>query len=468
VGALRAERSGPLGRLLALHPAPERRVAALRDTRPLLSIGPLAAFAAGVAATISFDSVQTLVASRVNDPLDVAMIAALVFAPLVVGVVGVALWRDRFGALAAETPAQPVWPLGLALVAGFLVGPELSLARAIAAPGRRDGLLADLLQGESLLWIAALVVLVLLLLDWIANSASVWLRAEAARQSRDARTAALLVAAGVLTILLGAFYSLQEFSQGLVFSRELSAEQHAQISAVASAGPRWLWQLVMDSQTLVLLARPLIPAAVVLLWAVPLAVVLVRRRRTGEAPWAFLDQGGRLEPERPRVSLVRPLLVGAGAGIACLVAFAVHRGAVHGSVSIATRNTDEFVFAFFFWQIVIALLAQGLAGGVATALARDRARLAEGLCAATVTATIATFGIVAGPVAGGCVDPISIRPGPCTWDVSGDFTWDVWRQVVAEGAVAAVGAGLVVLAVAASLRPGTSRLWSRARIGARP
>jgi hypothetical protein len=79
-------------------------------------------------------------------------------------------------------------------------------------------------------------------------------------------------------------------------------------------------------------------------------------------------------------------------------------------------------------------------------MARDRSRVAEGLCAATVTGTIATFGLVSGPVAGGCVDPLSIRPGPCSWDVSGDFTWDVWRQTISEGAVAAVLAGFVVLA----------------------
>jgi hypothetical protein len=256
----------------------------------------------------------------------------------------------------------------------------------------------------------------------------------------------------VLTIALGAFYSLRLLREGITFSKTLTAEQHAQVDAVAWAGPRWLWQLVMDPQTLVLIGRPLIPLSIVLLWAFPLAAALVRRRQTGEAPWAFLDPGGVLDLERPRVRLLRPFLLGVAGGLFCLAAYVLHRAGVHSFVERATRDRDEFVLSFFFWQIVIALAAQAVVGGVAAGFARDRARLAETLCAASVTGTIAVFGIVAGPVAGGCVDPISIRPGPCTWDVSGDFTWDVWRQVITQGAVAALLAGLVVLGAAALLR----------------
>jgi hypothetical protein len=209
---------------------------------------------------------------------------------------------------------------------------------------------------------------------------------------------------------------------------------------------------VLDPQTQLILERPFVPLAVVALWAFPLAAVLVRRRRTGEAPWAFLDPGGRIDAERPRVSLLRPLAIGAAVGAACLVAYAVHRAALHASVEPATRGRDEFLLGFFFWQLVLALGAQALAGGVATALARDAVRLAEGLCAATVAGTIAVFGVVAGPFAGGCVDPLSLNPGPCEWTVSAGFTWDVWRQAIAQGAVVAVGAGLVVLAAHALLR----------------
>jgi hypothetical protein len=192
----------------------------------------------------------------------------------------------------------------------------------------------------------------------------------------------------------------------------------------------------------------------VLLWAFPLAAALVRNRQTGEAPWAFLDPGGTLEPERPRVRILRPFLIGVAGGLFCLAAYVLHRAGVHTFVTLDTRNRDEFVLGFFFWQIVIALVAQGVVGGLAAGFARDRTRIAEGLFAATVAGSIAVFGIVAGPVAGGCIDPISIRQGPCTWDVSGDFTWDVWRQTITQGAVAALAVGLVVVGVSALLRSG--------------
>jgi len=35
--------------------------------------------------------------------------------------------------------------------------------------------------------------------------------------------------------------------------------------------------------------------------------------------------------------------------------------------------------------------------------------------------------------------------------VSGDFAWDVWRQAIAQGAVAALAPGLAVLGVRALL-----------------
>jgi Zn-dependent protease with chaperone function len=458
VGTLRAGDVGLRKRLLALHPTPDRRLAALDDPRPLLSLGVLEAFGAGLAATINFDSVASVVTTFVGDPITMNLLSALVFAPLIAGVVGLALWRSRFGALAAGGRPQRVLPIGLALTAGLVLGPELALAGIV--PGAKRTLLGGFDLGNAL-WIAALALLVVLLLDWITDSSSLWLRMLAARRSRLAVSAGLAVAAGVLTVVLGVYYALRASSVPIDFSRSLTAAQHSQVADVAWAGPRGLWQLVMDPQTLVVVSKPVVPLALVALWAFPLAAGLVRRRRVGEAPWAFLDPGGRLEPGKPRLAILRPLAVGAIAGAACLVAFALLRGGIHYGVSWETRQRDELILSFFFWQLVLALGAQAAAGGVATALARDVSRLAEGLFAAFVAGTIATFGIVAGPVAGGCVGPIGIRPGPCTWDVSAGFTWDVWRQTIAEGAVVATAAGLAVVAARALAR----RRAHRAELG---
>jgi hypothetical protein len=69
-----------------------------------------------------------------------------------------------------------------------------------------------------------------------------------------------------------------------------------------------------------------------------------------------------------------------------------------------------------------------------------------------VTGSIAVVGIVAGPSAAGCVDAIALNPGPCAWSASADFAWVVYRQVVAEGALAALAAGLATVGVLAVLR----------------
>ena len=99
-GLPRAKRDR-LGGLLRVHPRPAERLAAVEDTRPLFALDLTTAFGAGVAATVAYESVVSLVSVFVSDPLDMRFLAALAFAPAVVGVVG-----SRSGALrSARWPA---------------------------------------------------------------------------------------------------------------------------------------------------------------------------------------------------------------------------------------------------------------------------------------------------------------------------------------------------------------------------
>ena len=95
------------------------------------------------------------------------------------------------------------------------------------------------------------------------------------------------------------------------------------------------------------------------------------------------------------------------------------------------------------------MLAQAAAAALATAVSLHRARVLDGLAAALVTGSIAAFGIFGGPTAAGCVDALAMNPAPCSWDVSADFAWDVYRQVVLLGAFAALAASLVTLGLVA-------------------
>jgi hypothetical protein len=446
-------RRDAFGGLFRLHPRPAERLAAVEDTRPLFALDLATAFGAGVAATIAYESVVSLVEVFVADPLDLRFLAALAFAPATVGVVGVALWRASSGALADRRRPPASWPLALALAAGFMVGPELALIRIADATGD-DAMLGELLHGRGLPWAAGLVAALVLTLAWIRACASVWLRSLAGRDPRLATIAGLLAGSALLTIVLGVFYVTRDTRAVIGVASDATALQHAAVSEVVRAGPEWLWQLALNPQLEWVLLRPEILPALILLWAFPLAAVLLRRRpaREEQTRWAFLDPGGRLDVPVLASHALRPLAVGLAAGAAFLLAELLLRLGLRAGVSAATRQRDELLLAFFAWQVLLALAAQAGAGAVATAVSGHRARVVDGLAAAFVTGSIAVVGIVAGPSAAGCVDAIALNPGPCAWSVSADFTWVVYRQVVAEGALAALAAGLATVGVLAVVR----------------
>ena len=435
---------GLLARLRSLHPDPAARLAALDDTRPLFRFSPLIAFGAGVAATIAYENVVTLVAFFVEDQIDQRFVAALAFAPFAVGIVGYGIWRATFAAVAEGRPGIPTLRIGLALAAGFLVGPELSLAQTVITDD--DALLASILRGEDLAWGAALVLGLTLFTGWLGTIASYWARALGSRHPRVPALVSLLAAAGVLSAFMGVFYVARDARGAIDFSADASKLEHATVAETAWAGPVWLWQAMLDPAFLVVVYRPFILPGLLLLWAVPLAAALVAsRRHEGSVDWAFLDAGGELRPPPLALRILRPLAIGLAAGLAFWAFHLILRFLLHNGVAAETRATDAFLLSFFFWLLVLAIVAQAVAGAGAALLSRNPAPLVDALAAGFVAGAVATIGIVGGPLAGGCVDPVSLNPGPCAWTVEASFSWNVFRQVVAQGAVGSLaGGGLVV------------------------
>ena len=439
-----------VARLRRLHPNPAVRLAALDDTRPLFRFSPLVAFGSGVAATIAYESVVTLVSFFVDDPIDMRFVAALAFAPFAVGIVGYGIWRATFAAVAEGRPGIPTVKIGFALAAGFLLGPELSLAQTVLTDD--DALLESMLKGNDLLWGAGLVLGLVLFTGWLGTVASYWARSLGNRPPRRPAFLSLVAATGVLSAFMGVFYVARDLRDAIDFSIEGSKVQHAQVAETAWAGPVWLWQAMMDPAFLVVVHRPFIVPALVLLWLVPLAAVLVaRRRRDGSADWAFLESGGELRQRPLALHVRRPLAIGLAAGLAFLAFLLVLRISLHNGVAAETRATTEFLLSFYFWTLVVALAAQLVAGTLAAFLSRNPTRLVDALAAGFVAGTIATFGIVAGPSLAGCVDPIALNPGPCAWTVSASFSWDIFRQVVAQGAVASLAGGGLAVGIRALL-----------------
>jgi Zn-dependent protease with chaperone function len=439
---------GLLGRARRVHPDPQHRLAAVDDTRPLFPLGAVVAFAAGLSGTIAYESVVTLLSSYITDPFDMRFVAALAYAPLVVGVVGVAVWREAFAALAdGREPASP-WVDGLALAAGLLIGPELALQRFVT---EQDTLLQQLTTLDGLVWGAVLVGGVMLLLAWIRTSASWWLRALGGRRSRASETLGLLVATGALTVFLGVFYAIRETRATLAVSRLASEQEHTLVDAEVWTVPLRVWQYVMDGELLVIAHKPYFVPVLALLALFPYAAMLVRRRPI-DAPWAFLDPGGSLHTPTLRIRPFQPLLIGTAAGFAFLVLAALVRLGMHYGVSAETRAMDATLLSFFVSMVALAILVQVVAG----AAAAWRGGLVGALGASFVAGCFGWLGVVGGPTAGGCVTPLSLNPGPCAWTIESTFSWHVFQQVIAQGAIAALAGGLVVVVVRALLHRRTA------------
>lgn len=443
LASLPAQERGPLRRLRSVHPPPAARLAAVADTRRLFPLPALVAFGAGLTATIAFESVVQLFSTFSADTFDLRTAAALAFVPLAVGVVGVAIWREAFAALVdGRTPASP-WTDALAFTGGLLLGPELALERT----ARGDAtLLGGLDTTAGFLWLAALVAVVVLLLAWTRTSAWWWLAALGSRRPYVALATGLLTAAAGVTVFLGVYFGAHAVRESLAFSRAASASQHAFVDGEVWAVPRPVWQFVMDPELMVIVQKPYVVPALVLLAVFPLLAALVRRR-DGDAGWAFLDPGGEVRSRPHDLHPLWPVAVGALAGVSFLALAALIRLSVHYGVDAATRATDAAILSIYVFTFAVALAVQLAAGAVAA----WRGGLVASLGAVFVAGCFSWLAIVGGPFAGGCVDPLSINPGPCAWTVESSFALDVFQQVIAEGTIVGLAGGIAALGVRAAL-----------------
>jgi hypothetical protein len=204
----------------------------------------------------------------------------------------------------------------------------------------------------------------------------------------------------------------------------------------------------MDGELLVIVHKPYFVPVLIALILFPYAALLVRRRPE-DAPWAFLDPGGKLlTPPLPRLRPLLPFAIGAAAGLAILALAAIIRLGMHNGVSAETRATDAALLSFYVSMVSLAILVQLVAGAAGAV----RGGLLGALGAAFVAGCFGWLAIVGGPFAGGCVDQLSLNPGPCAWTVDSSFSWNVFKQVIAQGAIAGLAGGLLVVAAQALLR----------------
>jgi hypothetical protein len=458
--------------LLRLHPDPSERVAALADTERLFRLGKWEAFAAGIVLTLVFHELSILIGFYEQSPLAQQWLAALLVAPFVAGVVVLGVWRATFAAVLRGGGLHDIVPAGLALGLGALAGEALSFQHVGKVPAHptgvtkvisdlagftpQNGIVSSDLFGPGVLWAVVVVASMLLFTLWIAACAKLWLRRGGERAPRTAAVATVAAAAAVLTVWTGAFFVIYDLTAPAyrLFGGQLGADA-ARIAQTAWLGSEGLYRVVMDPQTLYMAQRwPVLPT-LTLLWAFPLAAALRVRGVRRTSSWAFLDRDppAILTPER--VQLKRAATIGLCAGLSALAACLTLRLALHAGVDAVQRQQNDFVFAFYYWNVSLVLVAQAVAAGVAAASCATQ-RVLSALFAAFVAGVIGAVAVLLGPTAASCVDAVALNPtgGDCPFWVTRDFVRQVFQQVLVEGAIVALAAtGMVMLA-----RAGRSRL----------
>ena len=454
---------GPWRWLLRVHPHPRDRIAALDDADRLFRPGLWEALVAGIVLTLVYHQLVTLLSFLTSSATTTVWLAALAVAPFAGAVVVVGVWRDAFRALARGAPPQRAWAQGLAFAAGFLAGDVLSLERVGGGAGGPAAALQAVTQlpevrpvvssaalGTGVIWVALPVAGLVLFAAWARATAIVWLERGGERTPRVALAGVIAAGGAVLTVATGMFFLVHDIVAPILpATARLTRELHGQVAAVTAAGPEAPFRLVMDPTGAYLGSRwPVIPVFV-LLWAVPLAAALVRRRP--QPSWGSLD--GRLElGEAGPMALRRALLVGAAAGAAVWVAVLALRLGIHVTVDPDHRSSLGFLLAYQYWQLALAIAAQPVAAAVAVVVC-ERHRVVHGLFAAFVAGVLGAAAILAGVTVGSCAGPFSLVAGAgCPKVVDGAFAHQVLDQVLALGSALALIVALVAAEAAGLAR----------------
>jgi Zn-dependent protease with chaperone function len=437
LSSLPAARRGLVGRLRRVHPDPAERVARIEDPAPLLSIGFAEALGTGATATLAYAEVASLFAYFSNEGLQVRWLAALVFGPVTAAVIGLAIWRATYAALAAgRTPPNGAL-LGLGLGLGLALGQNLAFAAAVP---RRIADTTMRLIGFEPDWFLLLVTSQVLFCAWLAGAAAVWISRGTAPPARWVAAVGVVLGAGLLAVWLGLFFLSHDLAALWPIVSAVQSGTYAELDAVTWVGPEAAWQAVQHPFAALVLEETFVLPLLIALWAFPLAAALLGRRNRSGLP---LAPGSAL-------------LIGIAGAAAYAVVLVVLRAGLDLAIPESTADRDAFGLTFYYWMVALALLAQMAVAAVA-AFRAPSLRVVHGLFAAFVTGSGAAWTLLGVNGLSGCVGFITVSSATdCGW-VPSWFAWQVYRQVVGEGAAVALAAGLVVSLGFTLLR------WSRSR-----
>lgn len=446
----RGRRIGPL----RLHPTAAERAQVIDDPDRLFRLGSLEVFGVGIAATVAYHEVVSIVSFYNLAGLTTMWLAAMVFAPFAAAVVAMGAWRETFMALSRGSRPRHILRLGLALGAGALIGERISLSAAVFD---QDVVLSSNVVGPDALWVAAVLGGLVLFVAWVTGSASLWIPAASGMRSPWPTSIAGLLAAGVLLALaMGMFFLVRATRPAFDYTDLLTREQHASVAEVAWAGSPELWRLVMDPMVLTYVTQPAVWALIIGVWAFPLAAALwYRRLPTRLTPsWGGLARDASPSIIRPHIQPARAVAVGAAGGLSLFILFLLVRLAARATMPEATRDTIAFALAFYFWNVGLAIVGQAVVAVLVVATT-SRAAVFQALIAAFVTGIGGAVAIFSQPSLASCLQVFAIRfvgQATCAWDVEEAFVIRTLQHVVSLGFIAALAASGATLAIRAALQ----------------
>lgn len=433
--------------LLLTHPDPEERCRILDNTSKLFQQGFWDIFVTGIIATSVLPNFSWLLGTwLLGQPFtgDTLLYGGpdglgIAFALLVVGIVGLGMWRTTFANQALGEVGFNTIRVSFALTLGLLLGQILSIIASQAGYGYftevgiwHTTLTASLSQAlVSLVLSLLLLVILFLFLRWMIVSATLWLEV-AARSSSPRRTywIAFAIASGILGIWFGRLSVILKSAQNLPDMQSLMNAVPGLLSLTPEGSVRLsiVFPLSQD---------PLVFLALIGLWTYPLAAWLWRKKTASvtRSSWAFLEPSSQFQtaslPYQPPFRLGLALVIGLAGGLAfCGLALLLVYG-FHLSPSIND----------------LADLAVLLQVGIAAIVAGTVRRLG------TFHALFAAF--VAGCIMGILIVPLLAAPllySGLDLDFILSTTWLVFLQVVNEGAFLSLLLALIVSVLAGWLR----------------
>ena len=394
------------------HPDPSERHQVVETTDRLFYLDTWTAFTTGITLTIAYRPISTLINTfssylpKDNNQLTIIfLIKGFIFASLVVGILGVRIWRQTFVTIVRHQNSAEAGKLGIALGVGTILGRLFSLSSNDSSSEYHltiFTLFANVLLITSLYYI----------FRWIALGALLWLQVAIYSQSpRPFYTAGLFVAGFYLTLLFGAIFGIWD----------LLALTHNATLAFSN------FRFFLVGGIMHFALSPLTCIALVSVWAFPASAGFWHKHQPDSPSvprWGFLDrQSDRFHPPpRKQLEVYSVLKTGLIGGCIFCGLLLVLRSGIHILIPESVRNSEWFIISILTaGQYALAVLMQA-GTAIKVAITVESFQEVQGLFAAFIA---------------GCVMSVSVFIFNLLFggSINVQVVWIVFSSIVNSGAL---------------------------------